>query len=601
MFDKLDNLIVLDCEVYPNFFCVCFKSINHGTVCTIQSRGKDTFIDDCSRKKLSEIISNWYTFGFNSINYDIPIILYALKRWTCNDIYKLSERIINGDDPSWKILSDFKLSRPKSMRHFDIKEPAPDVHVSLKLFGGRMNTHKLQDLPIEPGTILSGTQMDDILKYCINDLDVTIQLYKEIEERIRLRVDMSEKYGQNLISKSDAQIAEAVIKSELRKRRTFKKMSAPVFCDDVTFKYNVPEYIKFNSDKLKDALDLICNLDFGLDTKGSIKLPSELKALKIQIGSSKYQIGIGGIHSTEKRQMVVPNDNQLLMDRDVESYYPKIILNLNLYPKHLGSVFLDVYRKLVEERLEAKKAGNSVVSDILKIVINGTYGKLGMKSSSLYSPDLMIAVTLTGQLSLLMLIERLENLGISVVSANTDGIVSLIPKDLYNIYDSTCTQWEKETNFKLEQNQYKALYSRDVNNYLAVMEDGVKGKGVFNLSKLSKNPQSPICVTAATGMLIDGTSIIKTILDCRDLTKFLTVRRVNGGAVWKNEYLGKVVRWIYSNQGEYITNKKNGNKVAKSDGARPIMTLEAFPNDINYSRYFQETLDILLDCGYTNP
>lgn len=62
-----------------------------------------------------------------------------------------------------------------------------------------------------------------------------------------------------------------------------------------------------------------------------------------------------------------------------------------------------------------------------KIVLNGTFGKLGSKYSFLYSPNLMIQVTITGQLALLMLIEALEAAGISVVSANTDGIVSRCP------------------------------------------------------------------------------------------------------------------------------------------------------------------------------
>src|SRR5699024_6014574 len=95
------------------------------------------------------------------------------------------------------------LAVPTGYKHFDISEPAPGVRVSLKLYGGRMNSHTLQDLPIEPGTILTSQQMADIAEYCINDLDTTIELYNSIKNQIALRVKMSEKYGQDLLSKSD--------------------------------------------------------------------------------------------------------------------------------------------------------------------------------------------------------------------------------------------------------------------------------------------------------------------------------------------------------------------------------------------------------------
>ena len=248
--------------------------------------------------------------------------------------------------------------------------------------------------------------------------------------------------------------------------------------------------------------------------------------------------------------------------------------------------------------MKAKKEKNKIVNESLKIVINGSFGKLGNKYSTLYSPDLMIAVTLTGQLALLMLIENLELNGISVVSANTDGFVSLMNKKDYDLYDSLCFDWELATGFELEETKYKAIYSRDVNNYLAITDDGkTKGKGIFTLDSISKNPAADVCIESVIDYLINGTSIESYIKNCKDLTKFLTVRSVTGGAVYKEEYLGRVVRWIYSTKGDTIKYKKNGNKVPKSDGSRPIMTLGEFPSDINYPRYIEESISILDDLG----
>lgn len=597
----MENLVVLDCEVYPNYTLFAFKNIDNQNILTVEIKGSDNSLDDKSYRELNTIMKKRTTFGFNSRNYDIPVILFALKRKTAKEIYKLSNYIIENNSPGWMTLQKFDLVwSPFEIKHFDIQEPAPGVRVSLKLYGARLNSKRLQDLPIEPGMTLSDTDMENVKLYCVNDLNTTIDLFNHIKDRIQLRFDMSKQYTQDLLSKSDAQIAEAVIKSELNKKFPGRKLYAPKIPDSATFKYLAPDFIKFETEKLKQILSIIKSTDFQLDGKGSIKLPKELKNAKIKLGKSVYQLGIGGIHSTEKKQCVIPNKDQILVDKDVASYYPSIILNLELYPKHLGTSFLDIYRDIVEQRLKAKKEGNKVVNESLKIVINGSFGKLGSKYSALYSPDLMIAVTLTGQLALLMLIEKLELNGISVISSNTDGFVSLMHKDQYQTYDDICFDWQLNTGFDLEETRYKALYSRDVNNYLAVTSKGSKGKGIFTMDSIGKNPQAPICINSVIDLFTKNIPIEKTIKDCKDLTQFITARSVTGGAVFRNEYLGRVVRWIYSTNGEAIKYKKNGNKVAKSDGARPIMTLNGFPTDIDYARYINEAMDILDDLGFTD-
>ena len=596
----MENLVVLDCEVYPNYTLFAFKNIDNQNIITIEIKGSDSFLDDESYRKLNTIMKKRMTFGFNSRNYDIPVILFALKRKTAKEIHKLSNYIIENNSPGWMTLQKFDLVwSPFEIKHFDIQEPSPGVRVSLKLYGARLNSHRLQDLPIEPGMTLSDVDMENVKSYCVNDLNTTIDLFNHIKDRMQLRFDMSKHYTQDLLSKSDAQIAEVVIKSELSKKFPGRRLYAPKIPDNATFKYLAPKFIKFETPQLKDILKSINETTFQLDAKGSIKLPADLKKAKIKLGRSVYQLGIGGIHSTEKKQCVIPGKDQILADKDVASYYPSIILNLELYPKHLGTSFLDIYRNIVNERLKAKKEGNKVVNESLKIVINGSFGKLGSKYSALYSPDLMIAVTLTGQLALLMLIEKLEINGISVISSNTDGFVSLMHKDQYEIYDDICFDWELNTGFDLEETRYKALYSRDVNNYLAVTEKGAKGKGIFTIDSIGKNPQAPICINSVIDLFTKNIPIEKTIRECKDLTQFLTVRSVTGGAVFRNEYLGRVVRWIYSVNGEAIKYKKNGNKVAKSDGARPIMTLDEFPTDIDYARYINEAMDILDDLGFT--
>ncbi len=118
-------------------------------------------------------------------------------------------------------------------------------------------------------------------------------------------------------------------------------------------------------------------------------------------------------------------------------------------------------------------------------------------------------------------------------------------------------------------------------------------------SRLSKNPESLICVDAVLSYLVGGVSVEKTIKNCRDFKRFISVRNVKGGGEKNGKYLGKVVRWYYAkNEAGYIAYVLSGNKVAKTDGAKPAMDLpEAFPEDIDYNWYIKEALEMLEDCG----
>jgi hypothetical protein len=331
-------------------------------------------------------------------------------------------------------------------------------------------------------------------------------------------------------------------------------------------------------------------------------MPDWLRETKIKIGTAEYQMGIGGLHSCEKSQSIVVGPDEILSDWDVASYYPSIILKLHLSPKSMGNDFLRVYQSIVSRRLKAKKEGNKLVADTLKIVVNGSFGKLGSKYSALYAPELLIQTTITGQLCLLMLIERLEAEGIKVVSANTDGIVMRCHKSRADDLERITFDWMLDTSFELERSDYKAIYSRDVNNYIAVKLDGkTKRKGAYSEPTLAKNPDFTIVSDAAVAYLSKGTSIGTTIMNCRDITKFVTVRRVDGGAVWRDEYLGKAVRFYYSTEAgkdEHIAYAKNKNKVPRSDGARPLMQLpDEMPNDIDFAPYIEMAREVLKDLG----
>lgn len=588
-------MVVIDVETYRNYFLLSAKSIESGNVVHFEMYDGKAL----DRKGLMQLMNTKTTISFNGFNYDLAIICAALQGSDNAALKKLSDQIILSGAPGWKVRQAWQLDIPKKWDHIDLFEVAPG-RSSLKIYGGRLHAPKMQDLPIEPDALITPEQRKHLREYCVNDLDTTELLYRALEKQVALRQKMGEQYGMDLRSKSDAQIAETVIKSELE-ATTGKKYYAPKG-EQNSFRYVDPKIISFESEQLKDVFYKILKTNFELGGNGAVKMPDWLKTNRIKIGRSEYQMGIGGLHSCEKRQHIQATDKTLICDLDVASYYPSIILQQRLAPKSLGEPFLKVYQSIVNRRLAAKRSGDKVSADTLKIAVNGSFGKLGSKYSALYAPDLLIQTTITGQLALLMLIERMEANGVRVASANTDGIVCVCPKEREATMESVAFDWMLDTSYELERTDYKAVASRDVNSYVAVKTDGsVKGKGCFAPPSLAKNPDLPIVYKAVAKQVADGTPIEKTIRECDDITQFVTVRRVQGGAEWRGEYVGKAVRFYYSigvAEDECIHYAKNSNRVPKSAGAKPLMQLpDKMPDDVNYEAYITEAEKLLAEVG----
>lgn len=590
-------MLVIDTEVYKDYFLLCAKQLSDGKVRYFEMYSGAKL----DNKAIRAMMRRQTTISFNGLNYDLPIISAALNGWDNAAIKRLSDKIIKSGYPSWKVCRDEQIEVPASWDHIDLMEVSPG-RVSLKIYGGRMHAPKLQDLPIAPEDSIDSSLRSIMREYCINDLDTTEMLYRRLEKAIALRADMSVQYGMDLRSKSDAQIAETVIKSELSSL-TGEQYQAPKLADNYTFRYIDPQIITFKTPQLKRVFKAIVYELFQMGTTGSVAMPTWLRNNKIQIGNASYQMGIGGLHSCESAQFIRCAEDEMLSDWDVASYYPNIILQQRLAPKSLGAPFLKVYQSIVERRLEAKKSGDTVVADTLKIAVNGSFGKLGSKYSALYAPDLLIQTTLTGQLALLMLIERLEEVGVRVVSANTDGIVIHHKKDLSSKVQQIMWDWMLDTSYSLERTDYAAIASRDVNNYVAVKHDGTaKGKGCFAPGGLQKNPDQVIVYEAVAAYIATGEPIDKTITQCGDITKFCTVRQVKGGAKWRGELLGKAVRFYLATStasDECIHYSINNNRVPKSAGARPLMQLpDTFPDDVDYRAYLVAAEKLLCEVGY---
>jgi hypothetical protein len=588
--------IVIDCETYPNYFLLAAMCTSSGKVRTFEIWNGEPF----DARTVTALMRKHTTISFNGLGFDIPLIVAACSGFSTAAIYKLSQQIIVEQIPAWRVARDAQLITPADWDHIDLIDVAPGKS-SLKIYGGRLHSRTMQDLPYFPGSTVTPEMRAELLSYCANDLRLTAELYRALLSQIELRAAMSRQYGLDLRSKSDAQIAESVLLHEVSEitGRSYRK---PEKVADAV-RYVDPGFVEFNSPQLRQVFARVLAEPFAVGGNGAIVIPEWLRETKIQIGQSVYQMGIGGLHSCESAQTVRADADHDLIDLDVASYYPSIILQAELAPPQMGDAFLQVYRSIVDRRIAAKRSGDKVTADTLKIAVNGSFGKLGSKYSALYAPELLIQTTISGQMALLMLIEALTAAGATVVSANTDGVVSLVPKACARDFEIAAFDWQLLTGFVLERTDYRVLASRDVNSYVAVTTGGkIKGKGIFAPPSLSKNPDCAIIPHAVAQYVAHGTPIADTVNGCDDLRQFVTVRRVQGGAVWRGAPLGKAVRFYKSSEipnSEAIHYATNSNRVPRSNGCRPCMTLpEVCPDDIDRPWYIAEARELLRGLGH---
>ena len=647
----------LDIECFHNWFLVGITDNTTGTEWDYQMTAGGQ-LDIAS---ITALLQHYTIVTFNGNNYDVPMLMLALQGADCATLKAANDDIIcNGLKP-WAFFKKYGCHPPEWLDHIDVSEPTPGVRVSLKQYACRMHSELVQDTPVDFNLPLPLHQAVEEILYCRNDRKVTAEIRELIDERIKVRIRMSERYGVDLRSKSDAQMAEAMVKAEWS--RLMRESGGatgvnydvdylgnprpiiPHYSHGTTFRVQLPAYIEFVTPAMQQFLDTVRNCEFFISNKDEAELmgiggenihtgvliPDELKGRDIKIGNSTYRVGIGGLHSQESSVTHRSAQGvQTLRTADVASYYPSMILNAGMNPPQLGPLFLSIYRGFYTARLAAKSdiknhavdsaehAELKAIDSGFKIVLNGTFGKLFSRFSIFYAPEFGIAVTIGGQLSLLMLIERLELAGIQVVSANTDGVEMLIPAGREWIAEQIMAWWQSVTSLVLETKDYRSLHSRDVNNYISVQNDGsVKRKGAYGESGLlnNKHPDCDICADAVVAYLTAGTPIMSTIMACQDIRKFVRVRGAKGGAVWfqpdnpdhaiiegallGGEYMGRAVRWYYARGSkDYIIDAKSLNKVAGSDGARPIPRLPAsMPSDVDYDWYVRRAEEMLREVG----
>lgn len=594
--------LVWDTESYPNYWSAGFTNIRTGKHLLFEDAPEFGLYLD--KAKLDWVLNNFTLIDFNGEYYDRHTAAIAIKPGTdCSHMYEATTAIIEFGTPGWVVVRDFKARKIK-MDHIDLIELTP-LAPSLKIMAGRLASPLMMDLPIKPGTYLTWNQTRVIRWYMFNDNRNTQLVYEAHADNIKLREEFGPKYHVDLRSKSDAQIAEAIFKAEVFRRTGHRAEPVPF---EGSFKFNMPDWVQFKTPELQWLRQAVIDAEFIVGETGYVQEPPAFKDLKIPIGSGLYTFGIGGLHSNEKSVAHCIFDRNgvqryILRDHDVASYYPKLILNSGYYPPAIGPIFIPIFTEIYERRLKEKKIDKKGVWALgLKIVLNGTFGKTSDPYSIIYYPPLMVQTTISGQLALLMMIEKAYLAGFEVTNANTDGVVVKAPVERDDELKAIVKEWERETGLEMEGTDYVATFSRDVNSYIAVdsnykakrkgwyKENGCNGKP--DNEQIKKNPTAEIVGDALEALFTKGTPIVDTIAQCRDINKFVTVKQAQGGGAFVEpgqppHYLGKAVRFYKSagSTGEIITVKK-GHLVGGSEGCRPIMRYDGrFPDDVDFEFY----------------
>lgn len=383
--------------------------------------------------------------------------------------------------------------------------------------------------------------LQEMADYNDNDVYIVAELIRMNQEEVLLRYRISEEYNVDVFSASRSTIADKVIVKLYSK---YTGLHPKAFIDTKTIRRKIvvseilSDKIAFSTPELNDILSDLRSLTLRGE-KGEFDR-------EFTFMGTSYTIATGGLHSNEIPAVYVENSDSIIVDRDVASYYPNMIRSLKVCQKHLiPKAWFRIADTIVDERLEHKHLAkdkslddkerdkHATAAACLKIVANaGIFGKMGSEKSFLCDKKAMYQVTINGQLFLLMLIEKLELAGIHVISANTDGIVTIVPRELEQTADDICHWWEKHLGLELEFTYYTKYVTEGVNSYLTIKRGGSsKFKGRMNpkmfLEDLSKGYNSPIVAKCVTEYFINGTPVMETLRNAKSILDFCRTQNVN--------------------------------------------------------------------------
>jgi hypothetical protein len=232
-------------------------------------------------------------------------------------------------------------------------------------------------------------------------------------------------------------------------------------------------------------------------------------SLNIVLDGLRIDFGTGGIHASRTNIIASETYKYKLIDKDVSSQYPNVAISNRVYPEHLGENFCDIYKDVYEQRKSFPKG--TPENAMLKLALNSVYGDSNNKFSVFYDPKYTMSITLNGQLSILLLAEKILRVpGLRLIQLNTDGLTAAVPREHEEQYQQICKDWEAQVKLELEESVYSKMYIADVNSYIAVFTNGkIKSKGRYAYKDLEwhKNQSALVVQKAAEAAMLSGEDI----------------------------------------------------------------------------------------------
>lgn len=255
------------------------------------------------------------------------------------------------------------------------------LRVGLKEMQVTMQFRNVQEYEGDFQDYLPVSEIPKMIEYNINDVDSTEELLNRCKKDIDLRIAIEDEYGVKVLNKDGVNIGMKIITQKYLEKtgqtwNQIKDLRSP--CDLIPLNEVILPFIEFESPILKSVLADMKKQTVSPGRKGYEK--------HFIFDELEYTVGVGGIHSVNKPEEIIPNENQILSDVDVASLYPSMIIEHKFYPQHLGKEFLEVYSQIKDERIEAKHNGNKIKNETLKLALNGLSGNLQNEHNFCYSP-----------------------------------------------------------------------------------------------------------------------------------------------------------------------------------------------------------------------
>lgn len=520
---------IYDIETFPNVFTMAMTHVKSGI--------RWSFEISPWRDDSREIIDIMYylksqnarMIGFNNLGFDYPVLhtLIRMGRASANILYQKAMAIIGSQNEEgnerWvhqvyasdRIVEQIDLFK---IHHFDNKARS----TGLKALEFNMRSSSIEDLPFPVGTELTQDQVPILKKYNAYDVEQTKKFYYETLDMIRFREELTLKYNRDFMNHNDTKIGKDYFIMKLEEAgvscyefsqngRTPKQTLRPV----IHLREAILPWIEFMSPEFNRVLDWL-KAQSITETKGVFK------DLTATVNGFTFVFGLGGIHGSVENQNIESDDNYVIVDLDVASFYPNLAISNGFYPTHLGATFVSIYRHLFEQRKQYPK--KSAENAMLKLALNGVYGDSNNRFSVFYDPLFTMSITLNGQLLICLLAEQLMQIhGLQMVQVNTDGMTVRVPRDQLHKIDQVRETWQTRTRLQLEEAVYSRMFIRDVNNYLAEYEKGgVKRKGAYEYDlEWHQNASALVVPKVAEKVLLEGVGIRETLEAWPDIMDFM--------------------------------------------------------------------------------